>query len=93
MTNQITTEILENYRECINTWSKELSTLSPLTPLQQIIHNMMNKCIGHSIAKTINKHYRGIKRTVFQCITKCMFIYLKNHNTEWLDKCIERCIG
>jgi len=92
MTTNITAEILEKYRECIYTWTKDLSTLSPLTPYREIVHNMMNKCIGHAVRQVIRRHYRGVKRVAFQCITKCMFIYLENLDSEWLDTCIQRCI-
>ena len=92
MSTTIVDEILEKYRECISTWSNDLSTLSPLTPYQQIVHNMMNKCIGHAVRQVIRRHYRGVKRIAFQCITKCFFIFLHNYNRVWFSECIDKCL-
>jgi len=85
-------KLLQYYRECLYEWSMELKQLSPLTPFEQIVHNMRNKCVGHAVRNAL-KGVRGLKRTIAPCLTKCMFIYISGAKPDSLRECVESCMG
>jgi len=90
--NYIADELIAYVGECLQQNVQSLSTLSPMTPYEQIVHNMLNKCIGYAVGQFVKK-YPAWKRVLSPCITKCMFIFMKNYDKAWLNECVNECLG